>query len=61
MALRNFTRNLRMFLESFELLVPNKKNSSRKTVFKMWSHICGIVNMLVHKITWKKVQKSKNT
>ena len=61
MALRNFTRNLRMFLESFELGVQNKNNSLGKTVLKMWSQICGKIAMLVHKITLKKKCKKVKT
>ena len=30
-----------------------------KIVLKMWSQICGYVAMLVHKITFKKMQKRK--
>ena len=61
MALRNFTRNLRIFLDSLELWIENKKNILGKTVLKIWSQICGKNTMLVQKITLKKVQKSKNT
>ena len=39
MTLCNFTRNLRMFLDNFELCKENKKNSSGKTVVKVWSQI----------------------
>ena len=44
-ALPNFTRNLRMFLDRFELWVQNKKNCLEKTVLKMWSQICGKIAM----------------
>ena len=40
MALRNFTHNLRMFHDSVELQIENKKNSLGETVLKLWSHIC---------------------
>ena len=51
MALRNFTQNLRMFLDSFELSIENKKNSLEKTVLEIWSQICGGIAMLIHKVT----------
>ena len=37
------------------------KNSLEKTVLKMRSQIYVRIALLVHKITWKKVQQSKNT
>ena len=41
MGLRNFTRNICMFLDSVELwLKKTKKNSWGKTVLKIWSQIC---------------------
>ena len=59
--LRNFTRNLRIFLDIFELL-KEKQNCSGKTVLKMWSQILGKMAVLVHKITlYKKSKKLKKT
>ena len=58
MVLGNFTCTLRMFLDSFELLY-RKQKKDRKTVLEMWSPVCGKIVMLVHKVTLKKVQKSK--
>ena len=52
-ALRNFTRNLRIFLDSSEIWIENKKNSLGKNVLKIWSQICGKISMLVHKVTMK--------
>ena len=40
MALRNFTRNLLMFLHNFKLLIENKQKILGKTVLKIWSQIC---------------------
>ena len=62
MVLRNFTRNLHMFLDSFELSIENNKINVGKTVLNMWSQICGRIAMLIHKVTLgKKVQKSKKS
>ena len=60
MALRNFTRNLRMSLYNFELELDKKKHLG-KTVLEMWSQVCVKITMLVNKVTLikKKVQKSK--
>ena len=52
---------LRVFLDSFELLIENKKNSLEKTVLKMLSQICGKNYMLVHKVTLKKKCKKVKT
>ena len=38
-----------------------QKRQFRKTVLKMWSQIGGKIAMLVHKVTLKKMHKSKNT
>ena len=62
MALRNFTRNLHMFLDNFELSIQNKrKNCLGKTVLEIWSQICSKIAMLVHKITLKKNGKKVKT
>ena len=53
MALHNFTHNLRMFLDSFELRVQKKSLGN----VKMWSQICGLIAMLVYKVTLKKSAK----
>ena len=57
MASRNFMRNLRIFLDSFELSIENKKNRLGKTVFQMWSQIGGKNSILVHTVTLKKSAK----
>ena len=59
MALRNFMRNLRIFLDSFELYIENKKNCLGKTFFffLIWSQICGKNAMLVPKVTLRKSAK----
>ena len=61
MALRNFTGNLRIFLDSFELSIGNQIFFIEKTVLKMWSQICGKNAMLVHKVTLKKKCKKVKT
>ena len=61
MALRNFTRILCMFLDSFGLLIENKKNYLGRTVLEMWSQVCGKIAMLVQvKKSIKKHIKFKN-
>ena len=59
MALRNFTRNLHIFLDNFELPIENKKNSLGKTVLELWSQICGQIAMEINKVTLKKIAKKK--
>ena len=59
MALCNFTLNLRMFLDIVELCKENKKNSSGKTVLKMWSRILGQMAVLVQEISLKKKNAKK--
>ena len=54
MVLAKFKRNLCMFLDSFELGEENKKNSLGKTVLKIRSQMCGLIAMLVRKITLNK-------
>ena len=39
LALHNFTRNLRMFLDSFEFRIENKNESWEQTVVMMKSQI----------------------
>ena len=57
-ALRKFTRNLRMFLDIFELCKENKqKNSSGKPVLKIWYQIWGKMAVLVHDISLEKSAK----
>ena len=50
----HFRRNLRMFLDIFELQIENKKNALGKTVLKTWSQICGKFASFVHETTLKK-------
>ena len=60
MALRNFTRNLRMFRDIFELCKEKEKNnSSEKTVLKLWSQILSKMAVLVHEISLKKSARKK--
>ena len=61
MALHNLTRNLRMFLEIFELCKENKKKCLGKTVLKMWSQILNKIVALVHEISLKKKCKKVKT
>ena len=50
-----------MFLESFEILIENKKEYLGKTCLEMWSKIGDKIAMVVHKVTLKKSTKSENT
>ena len=50
----HFRRNLRMFLNIFELQIQNKKNALGKTVLKLWPQICRKMASFVHKTTLKK-------
>ena len=54
MALRNFTRNLRMFVDIFELRIENKLKSLEKTVFIIRSHISEKMAYCVRQMALKK-------
>ena len=53
MALRNFTRNFRMFLDSFELS-KEKEKKYRKNGLKIWSQMCRNLALYVQKLALKK-------
>ena len=61
MVLCNFPCDLSMFSDKLKFLIENKKNSLGKTGLKMWSHICGKMAILVHKITLNKKCKKVKT
>ena len=50
MKLRNFTHNLRMFLDIFDPSLENKTLSSGKTLEIFWCQIFEKMAMFVHKI-----------
>ena len=60
-VLRNFTRNLRMFLDISKLCKENRKNGSGKTVLKMRSQTLGNQAVLVHEISFKERCKKVRT
>ena len=54
MTLRNFTCNLRMFLDSVELWIENKTKKLGKTVEKRWSQSCRKMALYVQQVALKK-------
>ena len=53
MALRDFTRRLRIFLDILEPKIESQIFSLGQTILKIWSHICENLAQFVHNITLK--------